>query len=68
MANTTTKTATPPALSLAPPADWGMETTAARARREEAPRGEARVHLQHVVAPLRVTDHLELTRLQHPAK
>ena len=36
MANTTTKTATPPALSLAPPADWGMETTAARARRERA--------------------------------
>ena len=23
-------------LSLAPPADWGMETTAARARRERA--------------------------------
>lgn len=36
MATTTTKTATPPTLSLAPPADWGMETTAARARRERA--------------------------------
>ena len=36
MSSTTTKTATPPALSLAPPADWGMETTAARARRERA--------------------------------
>jgi hypothetical protein len=36
MSSTTTKTATPPALSLAPPADWGLETTAARTRRERA--------------------------------
>jgi putative DNA primase/helicase len=36
MATTSTKATTPPALTLAPPADWGMETTAARARRERA--------------------------------
>ncbi len=36
MPPTATKATTAPTLSLAPPADWGMETTAARARRERA--------------------------------
>lgn len=36
MAPQTARTMNPPALSLAPPADWGLETTAARARRDRA--------------------------------
>lgn len=36
MAPQTARTMNPPALSLAPPADWGLETSAARARRDRA--------------------------------